>query len=207
MEFNFEGITLSGDLKLVKNSQKLVIFAHGSGSSRFSPRNQFVARKLNESGIGTLLFDLLTKEEDLEDNITREHRFNIPLLAKRLVGVTKYIHEKYPDYKIGLFGSSTGAAAALIASVSLQGIIYAIVSRGGRADLAEKILNQVKASTLLIVGGLDAQVIEMNEFALSKLECDKKLEVVKGATHLFEEEGKLEEVTDLTIQWMLKYLE
>ncbi len=206
MKLNLEGITLSGDLKLVENSQKLVIFAHGSGSSRFSPRNQFVARKLNESGISTLLFDLLTEEEDLEDNITREHRFNIPLLAKRLVGVTKYIHEEHPNYKIGLFGSSTGAAAALIASISLQGITHAIVSRGGRPDLAEKILNQISIPTLLIVGGLDTEVIKMNEFALSKLGCNKKLEIVEDATHLFEEKGKLEEVTNLTIQWMLKYL-
>jgi len=206
MEFKLEEITLSGDLKLVDQSQKLVIFAHGSGSSRLSPRNQFVAKQLNKSGIGTLLFDLLTKEEEVEDNITREHRFNISLLAERLVKVTKYTHEKYPNYRIGLFGSSTGAAAALIASVLLKDVVYAVISRGGRPDLAEKILDQVSAPTLLIVGGLDTQIIEMNKFALSKLVCDKRLEIVKGATHLFEEEGKLEEVTNLSIQWMLKYL-
>jgi len=206
MEFDLGKISLSGDLKLIEQSKKLVIFAHGSGSSRFSPRNQFVAKQLNQSGIGTLLFDLLTKEEEVEDNITREHRFNIPLLAERLVKVTKCIHEKYPSHKIGLFGSSTGAAAALIASVSLKGIVHAVVSRGGRADLAEKVLDQVNAPTLLIVGGFDTQVIEMNEFALSKLTCEKKLEIVKGATHLFEEEGKLNEVTNLTIHWMLKHL-
>ena len=185
----------------------IVIFAHGSGSSRHSPRNKYVANILNDAGIATLLIDLLTSKEEKVDDITREHRFNIKLLAKRLLAATDWISqsEKYRNLKIGYFGASTGAAAALVAAAERTSLVYAIVSRGGRPDLASsEILNYIESPTLLIVGEKDKQVIELNEMALrqlTKLEKKKKIIIIPKATHLFEEPGTLEEVARIASGW------
>jgi len=199
---------LSGNLTIPKNAVALVLFAHGSGSSRHSPRNQFVARTLNDAGLGTLLFDLLTQEEEALDMRTREHRFNIGLLAERLVHATKWAkpQERTRDLRIGYFGSSTGAAAALVAAAELPQHIGAIVSRGGRPDLAGDALPKVHAPTLLIVGGNDDIVIELNEMARDQMRCQVKLEIVPGATHLFEEPGALEKVARLASDWFSLHL-
>ena len=199
---------LSGNLTIPKNAVALVLFAHGSGSSRHSPRNQFVARTLNDAGLGTLLFDLLTQEEEALDMRTREHRFNIGLLAERLVHATKWAkpQERTRDLRIGYFGSSTGAAAALVAAAELPQHIGAIVSRGGRPDLAGDALPKVHAPTLLIVGGNDDIVIELNEQARDQMHCEVKLEIVPGATHLFEEPGALEKVAKLASDWFSLHL-
>ena len=177
---------LPGNLNIPENASALVLFAHGSGSSRHSPRNQFVARTLNEAGLATLLFDLLTPEEEAIDMQTREHRFNIHLLAERLGHATKWAkqQEQTSDLRIGYFGSSTGGAAALMAAVDAPQNVDAVVSRGGRPDLAGEALPKVKAPTLLIVGGNDDIVIELNEQARDKMRCEVKLEIIPGATHL-----------------------
>ena len=181
----------------------LVLFVHGSGSSRHSPRNQFVARKLNDAGLATLLFDLLTQEEEATDMHTREHRFNIGLLAERLVHATRWAkqQEETRDLRIGYFGSSTGGAAALAAAAEIPQDVAAVVSRGGRPDLAGDALPKVQAPTLLIVGGNDDIVIELNEMARDQMRCEVKLEIVAGATHLFEEPGALEKVAKLASDW------
>ena len=199
---------LSGNLNVPENADALVLFAHGSGSSRHSPRNQFVARTLNDVGLATLLFDLLTQEEEAIDTQTRELRFNIHLLAERLVHATKWAkqQEETRDLRIGYFGSSTGGAAALVAAVELPQDIGAVVSRGGRPDLAGEALPKVKAPTLLIVGGNDDVVIELNEQARDRMRCEAKLEIVPGATHLFEEAGALEQVAKLANDWFLLHL-
>jgi putative phosphoribosyl transferase len=199
---------LPGNLNIPENANALVLFAHGSGSSRHSPRNQFVARTLNDVGLATLLFDLLTQEEEAIDMQTRELRFNIHLLAERLVHATKWAkqQEETRDLRIGYFGSSTGGAAALVAAVDLPQDIDAVVSRGGRPDLAGEALPKVKASTLLIVGGNDDIVIELNEQARDKIRCEVKLEIIPGATHLFEEPGALEKVAQLASQWFSRHL-
>jgi putative phosphoribosyl transferase len=199
---------LSGNLNIPENANALVLFAHGSGSSRHSPRNQFVARTLNDVGLATLLFDLLTQEEEAIDTQTRELRFNIHLLAERLVHATKWAkqQEETCDLRIGYFGSSTGGAAALVAAVDLPQDIGAVVSRGGRPDLAGEALPKVKAPTLLIVGGNDDVVIELNEQARDRMRCEVKLEIVPGATHLFEEAGALEQVAKLANDWFLLHL-
>jgi putative phosphoribosyl transferase len=199
---------LSGNLNIPENANALVLFAHGSGSSRHSPRNQFVARTLNDVGLATLLFDLLTQEEEAIDTQTRELRFNIHLLAERLVHATKWAkqQEETRDLRIGYFGSSTGGAAALVAAVDLPQDIGAVVSRGGRPDLAGEALPKVKAPTLLIVGGNDDVVIELNEQARARMRCEVKLEIVPGATHLFEEAGALEQVAKLANDWFLLHL-
>src|SRR5438874_2374462 len=191
---------LSGTLHLPTNAAvALVLFAHGSGSSRHSPRNQFVARTLNDAGLATLLFDLLTHEEEAIDMQTRELRFNINLLAERLVHATKWAKQQPQtgDLRIGYFGSSTGGAAALVAAVDVPQDVGAVVSRGGRPDLAGEALPKVQAPTLLIVGGNDDVVIELNEAARDQMRCEVKLEIVPGATHLFEEPGALEQVAKL----------
>ena len=199
---------LSGNLNIPKNASGLVLFAHGSGSSRHSPRNQFVARTLNEAGLATLLFDLLTPEEEAIDMQTREHRFNIHLLAERLVHATKWAKQQEQTSNLGLgyFGSSTGGAAALMAAVDAPQNIDAVVSRGGRPDLAVEVLPKVKAPTLLIVGGNDDIVIELNEQARNKMRCEAKLEIIPGATHLFEEPGALEKVAQLASDWFSLHL-
>src|SRR5438874_2640306 len=194
---------LSGNLTIPKNAVPLVPFAHGSGSSRHSPRNQFVARTLNDAGLATLLFDLLTRDEELIDMHAREHRFNIGLLAERLVHATRWAKQQKQtrDLRIGYFGSSTGAAAALVAAAEIPQDVGAVVSRGGRADLAGDALPKVQAPTLLIVGGNDDIVIELNEMARDQMRCEVKLEIVAGATHLFEEPGALEKVAKLASDW------
>ncbi|RJP14323.1 MAG: alpha/beta hydrolase [Candidatus Abyssobacteria bacterium SURF_5] len=197
-------ITLPGILDLPKETESLVIFAHGSGSSRFSPRNSFVAHELQESGIGTLLFDLLTEEEDL----VYENRFNIDLIADRLIKTTQWLNEQgeLRDLVKGYFGASTGAAAALQAAAALRSEIMAVVSRGGRPDLAMEYLPRVEAPTLLIVGERDRTVIELNMQALARLKCTKELAVITGASHLFEEAGTLEEVSRAAAGWFKRYL-
>jgi dienelactone hydrolase len=199
---------LSGDLTIAENAVALVLFAHGSGSSRHSPRNQFVARTLNDAGLATLLFDLLTQEEEAIDIQTREHRFNIDMLAERLVHATKWAkqQEETRDLRTGYFGSSTGGAAALVAAAEIPRDVGAVVSRGGRPDLAGDALPKVQAPTLLIVGGNDDIVIELNEMARDQMRCEVKLEIVPGATHLFEEPGALEEVAKLASDWFVNYI-
>ena len=199
---------LSGNLTIPENAAALVLFAHGSGSSRHSPRNQFVARTLNRSGLGTLLFDLLTPEEEAMDLYTREHRFNIGLLAERLVQATNWAtqQEQTRDLRIGYFGSSTGGAAALVAAAQLSQGIGAVVSRGGRPDLAGDALPKVHAPTLLIVGGNDDIVIELNEMARDQIRCEAKLVIIPGATHLFEEPGALEQVAKFASDWFVLHL-
>ena len=199
---------LSGNLTIPENAMALVLFAHGSGSSRHSPRNQFVARTLNGGGLGTLLFDLLTPEEEALDIYTREHRFNIGLLAERLVHATNWTRQQdqLRDLRIGYFGSSTGGAAALVAAAELPQDVGAVVSRGGRPDLAGDALPQVQAPTLLIVGGDDDIVIELNEMARDQMRCEVKLEIIPGATHLFEEPGALEQVAKLASDWFSLHL-
>ena len=202
------GAELSGNLTIPENPLGLVLFAHGSGSSRRSPRNQFVARTLNQTGLGTLLFDLLTPEEEALDIHTREHRFNIGLLAERLTHATNWARkqEQTRDLRVGYFGSSTGGAAALVAAAELPQDVGAIVSRGGRPDLAGDSLPKVQAATLLIVGGNDNVVIELNEMARDQMRCEVKLEIIPGATHLFEESGALERVAKLASDWFLLHL-
>lgn len=199
---------LSGNLTIPENAKALVLFAHGSGSSRHSSRNQFVARTLNRASLATLLFDLLTTEEEALDIHTREHRFNIGLLAGRLVHATKWARqqEELRDLRIGYFGSSTGGAAALAAAAELSHDVAAVVSRGGRPDLAGAALPQVLAPTLLIVGGNDDIVIELNEMARGQMRCEVKLEIVPGATHLFEEPGTLEQVAKRASDWFSLHL-
>jgi pimeloyl-ACP methyl ester carboxylesterase len=186
----------------------LVLFAHGSGSSRHSPRNQFVARVLRERGNGTLLFDLLTQPEEQEDLITAHLRFDIALLAGRLGAATRWVLEQVEARELGLgyFGSSTGGAAALVAAAEVGPRIAAVVSRGGRPDLAGKALPRVEAATLLIVGEFDEVVLQLNEQAMQQLHCEKELKVVPRATHLFEEPGALEEVARLAAEWFQRHL-
>jgi dienelactone hydrolase len=200
---------LAGTLALPKKLRGVVLFAHGSGSGRHSPRNQYVAGVLQSQGFGTLLFDLLTPEEEAVDQFTGQLRFDIHLLADRLVAATRWIMSR-PDMKelqIGYFGASTGAAAALVAAAELPGAVAAVVSRGGRPDLAAESLGLVRAPTLLIVGGDDKPVIAMNREALAELRYpDKEVMIVPGATHLFEEPGTLEEVARLAAEWFTHYL-
>jgi putative phosphoribosyl transferase len=196
---------LTGNLTIPEDAAALVLFAHGSGSSRYSPRNQFVARTLNQTGLGTLLFDLLTPDEELVDSRTAQHRFNIRLLAERLVYATNWAKQQQQtrNLRIDFFGSSTGGGAALVAAAQLPDDVDAVVSRGGRPDLAGEFLPEVKAATLLIVGGEDDVVIELNEKARAQMRCEVKIEIVSGATHLFEEPGALERVAKLASEWFL----
>ncbi|MCI0748174.1 MAG: dienelactone hydrolase family protein [Verrucomicrobia subdivision 3 bacterium] len=201
VEIPFQDFHLNGELNIPQNASGVVLFAHGSGSSRHSPRNQFVARTLREHGVGTLLFDLLTEDEEQEDRFTGHLRFDINLLAERLLGATRWYHEKEPDMSIGYFGSSTGGGAALVANAQSDIPVHAVVSRGGRPDLADPALPKVKAPTLLIVGGDDTAVIEMNRDALAKMKCPKELRLIPGAPHLFEEPGTLEQVVEMAAEW------
>jgi dienelactone hydrolase len=201
-------VVVDGNLTVPPGAKGVVLFAHGSGSSRFSPRNRYVAKVFNAQKIATLLFDLLTNEEDQEDLVTAEYRFNIKLLAERLIGATEWL-KKDPQTKncsFGYFGASTGAAAALIAAAKLPNDIATVVSRGGRPDLAANYLPRVKAPTLLLVGGLDTEVIELNRQAMEQMSAEKKLVIIPGATHLFEEPGKLEEVAKISADWFIRYL-
>lgn len=200
--------TLPGDLEIPENAGGLILFAHGSGSSRDSPRNQFVARVLRSAGSGTLLFDLLTLGEGAKDARTGHFRFDIEFLAGRLVAATEWVcsHPMARGLALGYFGSSTGGAAALVAAAGLGPEIKAVVSRGGRPDLAIEALPRVTAPTLLIVGECDEVVMELNRQALGRLNCEKKLAVVPGATHLFREPGTLEEVADCAALWFQEHL-
>lgn len=201
---DLDDAALEGTLTIPNAPKGIVLFSHGSGSSRHSPRNRMVAGALHRHGFGTLLFDLLTAEEDEDPNA----RFDIPLLTKRLIAVTRWTQEQptLAPLAVGLFGASTGAASALGAAAALPDVVKAVVSRGGRPDLAEAWLPQVLAPTLLIVGGWDEPVIGMNEFALERLRCTKQLVIVPEATHLFEEQGKLAEVARLAVQWFTAHL-
>ena len=202
------GLQLAGDLSLPTQPAGLVLFAHGSGSSRFSTRNRAVAQRLNDAGLATLLFDLLTADEEVIDARTAQLRFDIPLLAGRLTGTVDWLAAR-PDLAtlpLGLFGASTGAAAALIAAAERPQRVAAVVSRGGRPDLALPVLERVRAPTLLIVGGHDREVLALNREALAALTCEKALAIVPGATHLFEEPGALEQVAQLAGDWFLRHL-
>lgn len=200
-----DNLTLQGILTIPENTTKLVVFVHGSGSGRLSPRNQYVSTYLAEHELATLLFDLLTPQEETIDLETRELRFNIPLLSQRLLEVTKWLkgNAETKHMTIGYFGASTGAAAALMAAT--QEDIFAIVSRGGRPDLAASALRQVKAPVMLIVGGDDLEVLALNQEAFALIPGEKKLEIVSGATHLFEEPGALEIVAQLAVAWFKRH--
>jgi dienelactone hydrolase len=199
------GGSVAGDLMCPADARGLVVFAHGSGSSRMSTRNQQVAEELQRAGLATLLMDLLTPAEESVDVYTREHRFDISLLSSRVVLATDWLRDQtqYAGLPVGYFGASTGAAAAMVAATERD--VAAVVSRGGRPDLAGDRVRLVKAPTLLIIGGDDAEVIELNRAALDQMSCDKQLEIVPGATHLFEEPGKLEQVAALAREWFLRW--
>lgn len=202
-------VVLEGNLGLPETPGGVVLFAHGTGSGRHSPRNNYVARRLREAGLATLLIDLLTAEEEEADLQTGHLRFDIALLARRLLGATDWLSHN-PDaasLPVGYFGASTGAAAALVSAAERPEEVGAIVSRGGRPDLSGEALSRVRAPTLLIVGGRDEPVIGMNREAMDRLDVEKKLEIVPGATHLFEEPGALEEVARLAAGWFTRYLE
>ena len=203
-----KGLQLRGILTVPKGVESIVIFAHGSGSGRYRKRNQYVASVLNQANMATLLFDLLTPEEESIDEDTREYRFNIPLLAERLVLVKEWLlsEPEYSHFAVGFFGASTGAAAALIAAAKSPKSIKAVVSRGGRPDLAEDYLARVKAPTLLIIGGEDDEVIKLNEYAYQQLKGEKLMQIIPGASHLFEEPGTLEQAAACAGKWFSKYL-
>ena len=201
-------VTLEGELTVPRDAGGLVLFAHGSGSSRRSPRNQFVAQLLRKAGLGTLLFDLLSPEEGAHDDTGGRLRFNIGLLTQRLVCAAHWIadEDEARHLRLGFFGASTGGGAALVAAADLGKTVGAVVSRGGRPDLAGNALRRVKAPTLLIVGERDETVLELNEEAYEMLDCEKTLAIVPGATHLFEEPGAMEEVARLSGDWFLEHL-
>jgi putative phosphoribosyl transferase len=201
-------VTIKASLNFFDRAKGIVLFAHGSGSSRFSSRNRYVAGVLGQAGLASLLIDLLTEEEERVDLVTRWLRFDIELLAVRVVGATKWLlaNDELGKLKIGYFGASTGAAAALVAAAELDKNIAAVVSRGGRADLAGEALSKVKASTLLIVGGNDLVVIDLNKQAMEKLRVEKELVIVPGAGHLFEEPGALAHVAKYAANWFMQYL-
>jgi dienelactone hydrolase len=204
-----ERVQLEGNLYLPDRAQGMVLFAHGSGSSRFSPRNRFVAEALQKGGLGTLLLDLLTREEEAFDLHTGRLRFDINLLASRLRHATDWLtqHDETRALPLGYFGASTGGGAALVAAAERPQVVRAVVSRGGRPDLAGPALSLVRAPTLLIVGGADIPVIKLNQEAMTRLRTAKRLEVVPGATHLFEEPGALDRVAELARDWFLAYLD
>jgi len=200
--------TIEGNLAIPLASKGIVLFAHGSGSGRFSRRNQYVAKEFNEAGIGTLLIDLLTKEEEVIDVATSEFRFDIGMLAQRLEMATDWLKQN-PSTKrlaLGYYGASTGAAAALIAATKYPNDVKTVVSRGGRPDLAMQYLQKVKVPTLFIVGGKDIVVLDLNKKAMEQIPAEKKLEIILGASHLFEEPGKLEEVAKLSVGWFIAHL-
>jgi Dienelactone hydrolase and related enzymes len=202
-------IILEGDLAIPPGATSIVLFAHGSGSSRLSSRNRFVAKYLQREGLATLLFDLLTPDEEQIDSYNMQLRFDIELLANRLSGATEWLKSQKQIAKmpVGYFGASTGAAAALIAAPMHTDSVHAIVSRGGRPDLAQRALGLVRIPTLLIVGGNDYEVITLNQQAIEKMKSTKKMVIVPGATHLFEEPGALESVAELASSWFQQYLD
>ena len=201
-------VTLAGNLVLPRHPTGLVLFAHGSGSSRFSSRNRFVASYLRDGGLGTFLLDLLTPDEERVDDVTRNLRFDIAMLAERLVGAAEWLkeHAETRNMRVGLFGASTGGGAALMAAAARPELFHAVVSRGGRPDLAGDVLPDVRTPTLLIVGSRDRQVIVMNQEAYDQMSAVRQMEIVQGATHLFEEPGTLARVAQLARDWFQKYL-
>jgi dienelactone hydrolase len=201
-------VELQGGLAVPEGAQGVVLFAHGSGSSRHSPRNQYVARALRQAGLGTLLMDLLTADEEGVDQYTRHLRFDVELLALRLIGATDWLRQQpaMRSLAVGYFGASTGAGAALLAAAERADVVRAVVSRGGRPDLAGPALMRVHTPTLLIVGGADAPVIDLNERAMELLDVEKELHLIPRATHLFEEPGALEEVARLAAAWFVRHL-
>jgi predicted alpha/beta-hydrolase family hydrolase len=201
-------VTLDGEIHMPPDAEGVVLFAHGSGSSRHSPRNKLTAQQLRKAGLGTVLFDLLTPEEEHDDSARGHLRFNIGLLTQRLVCAAHWIagEDEARHLRLGFFGSSTGGGAALVAAADLGKGIGAVVSRGGRPDLAGGALRRVKCPTLLIVGERDEEVLELNEEAYGLLDCEKELQIVRGATHLFEEESALDEVGRLAGDWFLEHL-
>jgi pimeloyl-ACP methyl ester carboxylesterase len=209
MKIPVGNIEVEGTLTMPPGAKGAVLFAHGSGSSRFSSRNQYVAKEFNKAKIATLLFDLLTAEEEEIDDVTAEYRFNITLLAERLIGATEWLRKDLltKTLAFGYFGASTGAAAALIAAAKIPNDIVALVSRGGRPDLAGEYLPSVVAPTLLLVGGLDTEVIELNRLAMDQMTNKNKLVIIPNATHLFEEPGTLEQVAMVSADWFLRYLQ
>jgi putative phosphoribosyl transferase len=203
-----DSIRLEGSLSVPTAASGVVLFAHGSGSSRHSPRNRYVADLLNESGLATLLIDLLTEDEQEVDLQTAQLRFDIPLLAERLVSITEWLAQQ-PEtagLKVGHFGASTGAGAALVAAAQLPRVVHAVVSRGGRPDLAGQALARVEAPTLLIVGGADPVVLDLNRKAMAQMHCQKELKIIPGASHLFEEPGALKQVAALARDWFAEKL-
>jgi putative phosphoribosyl transferase len=201
-------VTVQGGLTIPPQATGVVLFAHGSGSGRYSPRNRYVASVLHDASFATLLIDLLTPEEEEIDLRTRELRFDIGLLAERLVGATQWLHE-LPDtggLRVGYFGASTGAGAALVAAAAVPDRVGAVVSRGGRPDLAGDALEKVRAPTLLIVGGDDVPVMGMNRAVMKQLTCETRLEIIEGASHLFEEPGALERVAELARDWFVAHM-
>ncbi|KAI1700329.1 dienelactone hydrolase family domain-containing protein [Ditylenchus destructor] len=203
-----ESVEINALLTVPHQAKGMILFAHGSGSGRYSPRNQYIAQVMNNAGYATLLMDLLTEKEDETDRYTGEYRFDIELLANRMLEATDWVRGQPSDFEVlpvGYFGASTGAGAALIAA-SQRNDVKAVVSRGGRPDLADKALPSVTAPTVLIVGGNDHEVIKLNQSALARLTCTKQLEIVPGATHLFEEAGTLEVVAKLATDWFRSYL-
>ena len=208
VEIEVGGEALYGILEIPDQCRGIVLFAHGSGSSRLSPRNQMVAEYLQSEGLGTMLFDLLTVAEEHVDHVTAQFRFDIEFLGARLVAVTEWLAETCPEAdRLAYFGSSTGAAAALIAAADTNHQIAAVVSRGGRPDLAGRALPNVESPTLLLVGADDPQVLALNEHALAALKCEKKLVVIPGATHLFEEPGTLQQVCDHASRWFVDHFD
>jgi pimeloyl-ACP methyl ester carboxylesterase len=203
-----DSVVLEGNLEIPEGATGIVVFVHGSGSSRHSPRNHYVAEVLRQAGLATLLFDLLTLKEEAIDQRSRHLRFDIDLLSDRVIATTDWLQQNPATHqlKVGYFGGSTGSAAALIAAAARPDNVHAVVSRGGRVDLAAAVLPQVQAPTLLIVGGYDLQVLRWNQDVLEHLPGPKHLEIVGGATHLFEETGKLEQVAELARDWFQRYL-
>jgi putative phosphoribosyl transferase len=201
-----DDLELEGEINVPAKAPGVVLFAHGTGSSRHSRRNQFVARTLQWRGLGTCLFDLLTQEEESSEQQTGHLRFDIQMLSNRLLGAARYIHQQLPDKKIGFFGASTGGAAALVASTQSEFTIAGVVSRGGRPDLAGNALPSVTTPTLLLVGSADQSVIELNEQAYAQLNCEKELKLIPGATHLFEEPGALDQVAELAAVWFMGHM-
>jgi putative phosphoribosyl transferase len=201
-------LELTGDLTMPEGATAMILFAHGTGSSRLSLRNRFVASQLGEAGLSTLLFDLLTPEEEAQDRRSGALRFDIAMLAERLVRATEFIrgHSNTRHLAIGYFGASTGAAAALVAAAARPEVVGAVVSRGGRPDLAEEAIDRVTCPTLLVVGGADQPVLDLNARAFARLRCTKRVEVVPGATHLFEEPGALDEVARVAREWFRRFL-
>ncbi|MFI5351246.1 MAG: dienelactone hydrolase family protein [Elusimicrobiota bacterium] len=201
-------VRLNGDLRLPPRARGMVLFAHGSGSSRLSPRNRYVAEALDQKGLGSLLIDLLTSSEEEVDDVTAQLRFDIPFLARRLESVSDWLKSRREsrELPLGYFGASTGAAAALTAAAARPDDVFAVVSRGGRPDLAAEALQRVQAPTLLIVGGDDLEVLELNKAAADRMLAERRIEIVPGATHLFEEPGALETVARLAADWFLGHL-